>query len=78
MDDHINYLFKHSIKFDIDLSTFNLEKMLELCKPSVVKLILSNKKIASHNLKNIKNLTIIAQKEKRFDNLILFNHQKNL
>ena len=67
--DDIIYLMKQKNKFDIDLSTFDLVKMIKFCKPSVVKFILLNKEIISYQYKNINNLAIIAMKENRIDNI---------
>ena len=38
----IKYLLENKYKFNINFSTFNFEKMIKFCRPSVVKLILTN------------------------------------
>ena len=65
----IKYLLGNKYNFNINFSTFNFEKMIKFCRPSVVKLVLTSNEFIGNQKINMYDLKNIAKNNRRFDNL---------
>ena len=76
--DDITYLMNNKYNFNINFSTFNLDKMINYCRPSVVQLIITNTKYLDiSDTININYLIKKANEYKRFDILQILDVNNN-